>query len=186
MKREELKNEFNKKLKNIKVSEELKEKTINKIYLKGNVYHLPYWIKNCAAVFIVTCLCLSIYVVNNKNIFNKSTADNENSIDLYSENYSLRSINKENVELNDEILDSYNQNSFGMAITENATKELFSTKSNSIQDSINLDYDLKITEEEFLLNNPNAIKIENGYILKVDNIEIFYELKDGLVYKKAD
>ncbi len=184
MKREELKNEFNKKLENIKVSDELKEKTINKIYLKGNVYRLPYWIKNCAAIFVVTCLCLSIYTINNKNIFTKSIEDNDSSINLYSENNLSRSIKEEKIS-DDFSVNSNLSNFYGMYQTKSYDSAIMEDAiSNNTENLLDLDKELKITEEEFLNNNPSAEKVENGYILKINNIENFYELKDGLVYKR--
>lgn len=184
MKREELKNEFNKKLENIKVSDELKEKTINKIYLKGNVYRLPYWIKNCAAVLVVTCLCLSIYIINNKNIFTKSIEDSDSSINLYNENSLSRSLKEEKLSEDSSgendlsnFYGIYEMKSYDSAIMEN-------TVSNITEDLSDLDKTVKITEEEFLLNNPNAEKVENGYIIKINNTVVFYELKNGIVYKK--
>lgn len=185
MKREELKNEFNKKLENIKVSDELKEKTINKIYLKGNVYRLPYWIKNCAAVLVVTCLCLSIYTVNNKNIFTKGIEDSDSSINLYNESSLSRSIKEEKLSEDSSkksdlsnFYGIYEAKSYDSAIMEEANF-------NITEDLSDLDKTLKITEEEFLNNHPNAKKVENGYIIKINDTDIFYELENGLVYPKC-
>lgn len=192
MKKEELKKEFEEKLKNIAVSAELKERTLNNIYSKNNVYHLPCWIKNCAAVFVVTCLCLSIYVVNNKNIFNK-----DNSANSYTENYFLQDITDENMNV-DSIMDSkVLMKSYSTDSVENFTNDLDNTifhdtqypkirsapvpmLSNELLDSTDKN---EISEEEFLRNNPDAKKTENGYIIIKNNVEISYELKDGFVYE---
>lgn len=192
MKKEELKKEFEEKLKNIAVSAELRERTLNNIYSKNNVYHLPCWIKNCAAVFVVTCLCLSIYVVNNKNIFNK-----DNSANSYTENYFLQDITDENMNV-DSIMDSkVLMKSYSTDSVENFTNDLDNTifhdtqypkirsapvpmLSNELLDSTDKN---EISEEEFLRNNPDAKKTENGYIIIKNNVEISYELKDGFVYE---
>ncbi len=201
MKKEELKKEFEKKLKNITVSNELKERTLNNIYSKNNVYHLPYWIKNCAAVFVVTCLCLSIYAINDKNVFNKEF-NKDTSANSYAENHYLQDITDENMGV-DSIMDrKVLMKSYSTESVENFTNDLndtffpatqFST-SNSIPDSmltdklLNSTKESELSEEDFLINNPNAKKTENGYSIIKDNVEIFYELKDGFVYelKKVD
>lgn len=193
MKKEELKKEFEEKLKNITVSSNLRERTLNNIYSKNNVYRLPYWIKNCAAVFVVTCLCLSIYVVNNKNIFNKEN-DTHDSIELHTENYMLKSINDESLmlessmssfEMKSTTLDTSNNYSNDIDSSDLFTPE-FSLKrsapitSNSFTECIKEPIP---TEEEFLTDNPDAIKTEIGYMIIKDDTEIYYELKDGFIYE---
>jgi len=66
MKKEELKDVFEKEFEKISVSDELKVKTINSINTKhiGKTSHLPY-LRNFAAIFTVTLLCVSIYFTNN-------------------------------------------------------------------------------------------------------------------------
>ena len=202
MKKEELKKEFEERLKNITVSDDLKEKTLANIYSKNNVYRLPYWIKNCAAIFVVTCLCLSIYIVNNKNIFDKKTED-ESSVKLHTEDYSLNSINDESLKMESSI-----NSSEGKTLMKSATfdsSEFFphdinannlapvqfsitpSTPAPILEDSyIVHDSESALTEEEFLKDNPNAKKTGNGYMVVINDIEIFYELKDGFIYKTND
>ena len=202
MKKEELKKEFEERLKNITVSDDLKERTLTNIYSKNNVYRLPYWIKNCAAIFVVTCLCLSIYIVNNKNIFDKKTED-ESSVKLHIEDYSLQSINDESLKMESSI-----NSSEGKTLMKSATfdsEEFFSNDINSnnlapvqfsitpftsapiLEDSyIVHDSESALTEEEFLKYNPNAKKTGNGYMVVINDIEIFYELKDGFIYETND
>ena len=83
MNKKELKSAFEKEFKNINVSNELKEKTLNAINTssKQKTSHIPY-IRNFAAVFVVTLLCLSIYFSNNsyKNQPNTYDTLKENSI----------------------------------------------------------------------------------------------------------
>ncbi len=199
MKKKELRKEFEERLKNITVSDDLKEKTLANIYSKNNVYRLPYWIKNCAAIFVVTCLCLSIYIINNKNIFDKKTED-ESSVKLHIEDYSLQSINDESLKMESSI-----NSSEGKTLMKSATfdsSEFFpndinannlapvqfsitrSTPAPILEDSyIVHDSESVLTEEEFLKNNPNAQQTENGYKIIKDNVEIFYELKDGFIYE---
>ncbi|MBP3284805.1 MAG: hypothetical protein J6M02_04840 [Clostridia bacterium] len=62
-KRNELNNIFQKELKTITVSEELKNRTLNKIE-KQSTFSL-YWLRNCAAVLLVSCICLSLYLHQN-------------------------------------------------------------------------------------------------------------------------
>lgn len=199
MKKEELKKEFEEKLKNITVSDELKERTLNNIYSKNNVYHLPYWIKNCAAVFVVTCLCLSIYVVNNKNIFSKSSND-EFSPKLHTGEYFLQSTDdtavkfdtlpeckmmiKSSSPLNELESSYYTPENTLNNITDGLMRSSsFSAITQDLANSYNDSATTEIPEEEFLRNNPDAKKTENGYSIIKDNVEIFYELKDGFVYE---
>lgn len=202
MKKEELKKKFEERLKNITVSDDLKERTLTNIYSKNNVYRLPYWIKKCAAIFVVTCLCLSIYIVNNKNIFDKKTED-ESSVKLHIEDYSLNSINDENLKMESSI-----NSSEGKTLMKSATfdsSESFSNDINAnnlapaqfsitrstpapiLEDSyIVHDSESALTEEEFLKDNHNAKKTGNGYIVVINDTEIFYELKDGFIYEIND
>lgn len=199
MKKEELKKEFEEKLKNITVSDELKERTLNNIYSKNNVYHLPYWIKNCAAVFVVSCLCLSIYVINNKNIFNKSSS-NEFSPKIHTGEYILQSTDdtavtidtlpeckmmiKSSSPLNELESSYYTPENTLNNITDGLMRSSsFSAITQDLANSYNDSTATEIPEEEFLRNNPYAKKTENGYSIIKDNVEIFYELKDGFVYE---
>lgn len=199
MKKEELKKEFEESLKNIIVSDKLKEITLNNIYSKNNVYHLPYWIKNCAAIFVVTCICLSIYVVNNKNIFNKESYNNETYTTLHTEEYLLKSINDEKVmtdclpeskmilksiPLNEIESSSYAEDKISNDVSNNSMRySTFSITTNGLTESYTDSSVEGITEEEFLENNPNAQQTENGYIVVKNDVEVFYELKNGFVYE---
>lgn len=193
MKRKELKKAFEEMVKDIKVSDSLKEKTINNIYSKNNVYHFPYWIKNCAAIFIVTCLCLSIYVINNKNIFYKKNipeniiiedSNTENSESIYLDDanlyndYKLKSLPTKNYVTTNEILNSQN------AIAESTLLEKsYGIIFDSIEERSTINY-IGLSEIEFLANNPNARKTENGYIIMESGKEILYTLKDGIISEK--
>ena len=53
----------------------------------------------------------------------------------------------------------------------------FSPITQDLANSYNDSVTTEIPEEEFLRNNPDAKKTENGYSITKDNVEIFYELK---------
>lgn len=69
-KRNELNNIFQKELNTITVSEELKNRTLNKI--KKQPTSSLYWLRNCAAVLLVSCICLSLYLHQNPHFLKHS------------------------------------------------------------------------------------------------------------------
>jgi hypothetical protein len=184
------KNEINKilenELKTIKVSNELKEKTLNNIYNKNNVYHLPIWIKNTAAIFIVTCICLSIYLANNRIKLDNSvqSLDEINNLDTNITEAAYGGLEKE------ESLSAKKTLKFSAPLNdyvkpENATNKeiIFDTSDNLLNERLIEDSSI-LTEEEFLLNNPEAKKLENGYLITENNEKIIYIFNNGLFIEK--
>jgi len=74
----ELKKAFEKEFEKISVSNELKSKTLNSISTHQNkkTSHIPY-IRNFAAIFVVTLLCVSVFFTNNQKE-NQSISSDEN------------------------------------------------------------------------------------------------------------
>ena len=180
MKKEEIKNIFEDNLKNVKVSRELKEKTLNKIYSKNNVYHFSYWLKNCAAIFIVTCICLSIYLIKAKPQF----ANESNELNLNSQ-----SINKESFE---NVQTQSIANSNTLMFKSSRPSSLYSTMESDnlrgygsiIMDNLGNQKSEVLTEEEFLIKNPDAKKTTEGYIIIENNKKVIYVFKNGLLTEK--
>lgn len=200
MKKEELKKAFEKKFKNIAVSNELKSKTIKAINSTSikKPSHIPS-LKNLAAIFVVTMLCLSIYFTRNttKNNFisgsikedstSSFTADTE-QFSIKEEQQLLKSAARENPSTLPNDTKKFNisptVNSFG------AMQDLQSQNTNIIFDNSasteNLESENIITsEEEFLSRYPNAEKIENGYKIYKNGKEILYAFENGLL-KRAE
>ena len=69
-KRNELKDIFQKELNNIKVTNKLKNKTLSNIPKQTNIS--IYRLRNCAAVLLVSCICLSLYLNQNSFFYKKS------------------------------------------------------------------------------------------------------------------
>lgn len=183
MKKEEIKNAFEEELKNINVSRELKEKTLNKISYKNNVYHLPYWIKNCVAIFIVTCICLSIYLANNKIDFNKNIKEKNFNENIYQET-NLKNTNKNDTN-GTFMLKSANP-SLEYSPVENSIDDSTRLRKNSnvMMDYINIENSYILTEEDFLINNPNAIKTDNGYLITEDDETFLFVFENGFFLRK--
>lgn len=200
MKKEELKKAFEKKFENIAVSNELKSKTIkaiNNASIKKHS-HIPY-LKNFAAIFVVTMLCISIYFTRNttKNNFisgsikedstSNFTADTE-PFSAKEEQQLLKSAARENPSTLQNDTKKFNisptVNSFG------AMQDLQSQNTNIIfansASTENLESENIITsEDEFLSLYPNAEKIENGYRVYENGKEILYTFENGLL-KRAE
>lgn len=185
MKKEEIKNIFEENLKNIKVSKELKEKTLNNIYTKNNVYHFPYWLKNCAAIFIVTCICLSIYLINNKPQFtNESNEINLNNESIHqetSDTVQLKDINNSN-----SFMLKSSKPSLNYSAMESLQKESDNLREygSILMDSLEDQKSEVLTEEEFLLKNPDAKKTNEGYMIIENNKEVIYIFNNGLLIEK--
>ena len=187
MKRKEVKKAFEKTLKNINVSNELKVKTLNNIYSKNNVYHFPYIIRNCAAIFVVTCICLSVYLItNDKNTTENITLDeaisetNESntSITSYEDYRILKSAPVKEYKATQN-LSTTNEIKTESAFNKEASKMLM----DSIEEASTETY-IGLTEDEFLINNPGAKKIEEGYIILENEKEILYKIKGGIISEK--
>lgn len=187
MKKEEIKNAFEESLKNIKVSRKLKEKTLNNIYTKNNVYHFPYWLKNCAAIFIVTCICLSIYLINNKpQLQNESDKINLNNESINQEtagNVQTETISNSNSFMLKSSKPSLNYSA--MESLQNASDSLREYGS-ILMDSLESQQSEVLTEEEFLIKNPDAKKSNEGYMIIENNEEVIYIFKNGLFIEKKD
>lgn len=186
MKKNEIKKIFEENLKNIEVSSELKEKTLNIIKNKNNVYHFPYIIRNCAAIFIVTCLCLSLYLVNNKNPFNKKDIPSESNTLNSIEDTPLTTSYKTVKSLPMEKYGTLNQDFFStnsIKAEASINEENLRIQEDSIEDLYIGNY-IGLDEEEFLNINPNAKKTENGYIIIENNEEILYKISDGTISER--
>lgn len=198
MKKAELKKAFDKEFNNIAVSNELKSKTleaINKSYINKHS-HIPY-LKNFAAIFVVTMLCISIYFTRNSKeigFISNSTTNQDSSIsDLSGE---IESCSMPMEKLNETSREA-TLNSYAGTVTEPQTaktKSIFSSSAsfdktenttNLLNDSLsiaNIESEQSITlEKDFLEQHPDAEKIDNGYKIYVDNKEILYVFKDGIL-----
>lgn len=203
MKKAELKKAFENEFNNITVSNELKAKTlkaINSSYIKKPSHFL--YLKNFAAIFIVTMLCISIYFTRNVPKYEttkESTIDNNNDNVTYGfieaqeiinyDNSNSESMRKDTIllspklsaplqstsTLNDALTKEKSAlNSFSFNLG-NATNDIVMTDMKATEEEI------KMSENEFLKLYPTAEKIENGYKLYEDTKEIIYIFKDGLL-----
>lgn len=207
MKKAELKKAFENEFNNITVSNELKEKTlkaINSSYIKKPSHFL--YLKNFAAIFIVTMLCISIYFTRNVPKYEttkESTIDNNNDNVTYGfieaqeiinyDNSNSDSMRKDTILLSPKLSAPLQSTS---TLNDSLTKEKSALNSSSFNlgnvpnDIITSDMEateetqkseIKMSENEFLKLYPTAEKIENGYKLYEDNKEIIYIFKDGLL-----
>lgn len=169
MKKDELKKAFDKEFINITVSPKLKEKTLENIkasYIKKNS-HIPY-LKNFAAIFVVTMLCVSIY-------FTRNIPKNNN----------LESTNEQIV------LDTLEDSEPSVANFESDKKEraLFMAPANLESINYGILNDCSETqevasitsEEDFLKLYPNAEKLENGYKIYENGKEVIYIFENGFL-----
>ena len=169
------------------MSKELKEKTLNKIYSKNNVYHFPYWLKNCAAIFIVTCICLSIYLINNKPQFaNESNKINLNSGSINQE--TLGTVQTETINSSNSFMLKSSKPSLNYSTMESLQNENDSLREygSILMDSLEDQKSEVLTEEEFLIKNPDAKKTIEGYMIIENNKEVIYFFENGLLVKKKD
>ena len=194
MNKKELKQAFEKEFENISVSNELKDKTLNSINSNPikRTSHLPY-IKNFAAIFVVTLLCLSIYFSNNKLGKNLSIDEmiygniEKNSDSLSTEDITLKRTRPSQESIsNQSALDFnlYGTNSINSSTTSNYKTSGVPAMDTVKEEAMQLDTSesLKITtEDEFLAYHPEAEKIENGYIIYEDGKETLYIFNDNLL-----
>lgn len=79
MKRNEVKKALENEINTVFLSDNLKEKTLQKIRNDStSSFRIPYWVKSCAAVLVVSCLCLTLYlnrlpIIATKNFDNSSS-----------------------------------------------------------------------------------------------------------------
>ena len=194
MKKSELKKEFEKEFKNILLSKELKTKTINliKTIHTNKSSHLPY-LRNFAAIFVVTLICLSIYITNNMSSNNNITTYNvpqeeatlkeqsiENNVEAKSNNTLLRKST---------IKSAKSEVYYGTTTEELASPPYQFQKANSLNNftldssiSDNLEKTESIyslSEDEFLAQHPEAEKNEKGYIIYENEQKTLYVFKNN-------
>lgn len=178
MKKDELKKAFDKKFGNIEVSKELKDKTLEKI-AHTKTSHLPY-LKNFAAIFIVTFLCLSIYLARDTQkadlIYDTSE---QKELNNSTEFYRMTTPQDASYQTNDVIL-KQSANSYGTSLQSAEAVLDYSKASQELTESVNLATST-ISEEEFLIQHPNSEKTKNGYILHENDKEIIYVFKDKVL-----
>lgn len=205
MKKDELKKAFESEFNNITVSNELKAKTlkaINSSYAKKPSHFL--YLKNFAAMFIVTMLCISIYFTRNipKNETTKEPIVSNDNITygfietqeiINSENLNTEAMREETIllspkssaplqstsSLNDSLSKEKSISNFSSFNLGNASNDIVMADMEVTEEVKNLE--IKMSEDEFLKLYPTAEKIENGYKLYEDNKEIIYIFKDGLL-----
>jgi len=211
MTKKELKKLFDKELNNIRVSDELKEKTLKEInnIKSQNVFYIPY-LRNVCAVFIVAFICFSVYYTNNQ-FFNKSfDKEEDNAIynNMETENLKARTLGPEtlnntilkelNYDIEESVVDKRVEKNFVPQQTMLKTAPLLTEKLTSdatqievitenqmfFGDVMNDEVSLEgILEEEFLLRYPDAQKTSNGYKVLENGIEEIYIFKDGFLVK---
>ena len=191
-KRTELKTIFDKSCQNVFVSKELKTKTLNS--LKKRTTSL-YWLRNCAAILIVSCLCLTLYVQQNTS-FNK---DSSNQAILQNTNTLAPSALPENLSKQRSIYNITPNNSnspyqteslqttlptYDLIKEEHATKTIYNFDTTQLQKkSSNIIHQVQIgdTEQELLNAYPQIEKHENGYSLSLNEQIVLYEVTNGLI-----
>jgi len=193
----QLKKAFEKEFEKITVSDQLKSKTVNAINTSHKrTSHIPY-IRNFAAVFVVTLLCVSIYFTNNfskkqfysDNVITNETqilesTINEKQLERKMENStSLKSIKPETI-YNNKISKStpspsfYSLNDFGNIATDDLQLQM---EKYSTDCAVPESTDTLLSEAEFLKQYPDAEKIENGYIIYENEKQTTYIFKDGML-----
>ena len=202
MKKEELKKAFEKNFEKICVSSELKTKTLNAINTSQakKTSHLPY-LKNFAAIFVVTLLCVSIYYtkspVKKEHSYNSNKVQDEEfpegSDSTKNTTFQLhKSIQSSEVE--ESILESSPSALYGNILVDDFISETSNTPSmdalssaiikdtkekSFAADSVRAETAKSITETEFLNQHPDAEKIENGYIVYENDKETLYIFKNN-------
>lgn len=202
-KKNEIKQILENEFQDITVSDELKLKTLQEIknYSKPSLY----WLRNCAAVFIVSCLCLSLYLHESHILENNFEAEKaqtqEYAEDIESGSISIQNLNESNLSRSSTTVDmtsgfGSSSNGFSTAKKENLQKssaviyDILSDESvsealimNPIQDNDENDIDFEIGDniEELLKIYPKAEKQENGYSVSIDGKVVFYEVVNGTI-----
>lgn len=205
MNKDELKKAFENEFNNITVSDALKEKTLKAIkssYIKKPSHFL--YLKNFAAIFVVTMLCISIYFTRNmpKNETTKAPIINNDNITygliesqeiIDSKNLNTESMREEAIllspkssaplqstsTLNDSLTKEKSISNFSSFNLGNASNNIVMADMEATEEV--KDLEIKMSEDEFLKSYPTAEKIENGYKLYEDNREIIYIFKDGFL-----
>ena len=195
MNKKKLKEAFDKEFNNITVSNELKQKTLNAVEVKQNQKSLPLpYLRNFAAVFIDSLLCLSIYIVKNtpqkENItFDKSNLSNETILEE-SENLNsnipelTRAINTENAAPSTDLISFDTMISNSTSSTE-TPPTLYSSGASTLSNALQKKSQLStpnlqketitaLSEDEFIKQHPNAEKVDNGYIIHENEKETVY------------
>ncbi len=198
MKKSELKSAFDKEFKNIEVSKELKAKTLKAIdetqTLKTS--HLPY-LRNFAAIFVVSLLCLSVYLVKNP-INRKDSEINIQSLDINGAqtNEDLKDTSVQLFDINEALEKSVTTTSPSNDISSNSNSRRMVKEDlpDSTADSLEAPQDTDsfpetsfmmstrstiITEESFLAEHPDAEKTDDGYIINENDNIVLYTFTDG-------
>lgn len=201
-KKNEIKQILENEFQDVTLSEKLKVKTLQKVknYSKPSFY----WLRNCAAVLIVSCLCLSLYLheshILENNFEDEKAQTQEYAEDIVSGSISIQNLNESNL-LRSSTTDTTSgfgssANGFSSVKKENLRKssaviqDMLSDESvseylmmNSIEDNDENDTDLEIGDnvEELLKMYPKAEKQENGYSVSIDGDVAFYEVVNGTI-----
>lgn len=181
MNRDELKKLMEEEFEDIKMTDKLKLKTIKRIneVNNTNIPHFPY-LKNICAIFIVSLICLCVYLNKNSFYTPKDMAKSE----MVEENFINDSSFKDIDELEDasspKMMKSksfvagsgYTEGAledYSTTYTENATMRDYQMLDNGKNEAVLL------TEDEFIKKYPEAEKTDKGYIIN----EKLYVFEDG-------
>jgi len=177
MNKKELKQAFEAELEKITVSKELKEKTLNAVNAVSSkkTSRIPY-IRNIAAIFVVTLLCLSIYCVNDfhqNNSTSESSLPQTQNITDNSTSYLLKSapLRSNSAETNI-YFDDFSGAKNEMTLQEDTYSKASPQQNSGIK---------AISESDFLNSHPEAEKIEGGYVIYEGETEILYFFKNGIL-----
>jgi len=201
-KRNELKDIFQKELNNIKVTNKLKDKTLLNISKqhKTSIYYL----RNCAAVLLVSCICLSLNLKKNsffykKNIplesmpqdtnlkteefIPKAISSEEQKMRAYSpENYQRENtpVQSYKTPISTNTLIDYGLSSTMLDISQPAETSSIITESSKTNERLT---EIKVgdTVENLLQYYPNLQKSENTYTLITQNCIITYHVNNGII-----
>lgn len=202
-KKNEIKQILENEFQDVTVSDELKLKTLQEVknYSKPSLY----WLRNCAAVFIVSCLCLSLYLheshILENNFEVEKAQTQEYAEDIESGSISIQNLNESNLLRSSTPVDTTSgfgssSNGFSTAKKENLQKssaviyDMLSDESvseslimNPIQDNDEnyIDFEIGDNIEELLKIYPKAEKQENGYNVSIDGNVVFYEVVNGTI-----
>lgn len=209
MNKKEIKDAFEKEFEQVTVSDELKQKTLKILNapLKKPISILPY-IRNLAAVFIVTLLCLSIYLAKTYPVKDHITSDMSSDSQTTSENKNEAKISNSAATatqpekaVETEALPSDNfslSSSLDLETSDEYVSDfpvLYSTEidmpdpsipSTMLRSSKSLmatpDTENSITsEDEFIQKYPDAEKVDNGYVIYENGKETLYVFKDKVL-----
>lgn len=198
MKKNELKKAFNKEFEKIKVSNELKEKTLNAIKAPTKPSHIPY-LKNIAAILVVGFLYLSIYKANT-NLKKDFSAKDEKIPNLVSETYSEPYIEEEAVLMKSSPSQSFKSKQILQDASDSIAYEsdnsfdeiqnltsfnapLFGTARQEQAQILEVEETIlpSLSEKEFLDLHPDNEKTKNGYIIYENNQKVLYTFENGIL-----